>query len=137
MLMIYYRCDAEEQSSCGSGCYDIPDYGKLKYCGIASLKFVLDQIRKQNDMGHPLFNNLRSGGIFQFQLFYTNLFIFNVDWLMDYCSGRLKHKHENLTQVQQWLEEGFHSIRKIPRYLIPKYFDVVISKVKTINHNAQ
>ncbi len=63
-------------------------------------------------MGHALFNNLRNG-----------------NWLLDYIVGRLFHKPTDLTQVAAYLDRGFTLLKRIPRYLIPKYFDLIILSV--------
>lgn len=45
----------------------------------------------------------------------------------DYITGRLKRR-TGTRALGQWLEqEVFTHLTKVPRYLIPRYFDAVIS----------
>ena len=108
----FFRCEEEERATSGLGPYNVPNWGKFTYCGISSIKYLLDDIRSQNDMGHALFNNLRDG-----------------DWLMDYIVNRLKNKQDSLHLIATYLSTAFQNTKKIPRFLIPKYFDITISKV--------
>lgn len=54
------------------GSYVIPNFGPLSYCGLEGLAAVLKGVIRNNDMGHPIFSNLRDGV-----------------WLVDYCVDRL------------------------------------------------
>lgn len=47
------------------------------------------------------------------------------NWLMDYIELRLS-KYPDLIGIKTWLTIGFDFIKKLPRYLIPKYFDIII-----------
>jgi glycogen debranching enzyme len=89
------------------------------------VNYSLEEIRKTNDMGHPLFDNLRAG-----------------NWLMDYVVGRLSNKPVNLDPIDNciffttltrltrlYMRTAFELIKGLPRHLIPKYFDIVILKV--------
>jgi glycogen debranching enzyme len=62
---------------------------------------------------HPrLPSNLRSG-----------------DWLLDYVSGRLK-SDAGSAPLGLWLEQvPFAALKRVPRYLIPRYFDAIITKL--------
>ena len=85
-----------------------PGHGELHYCGLAGLLPLLNSTRRDNDLGHPLAANLRSG-----------------DWLLDYITARLQSR--SATQpLSAWFSEAFSSLRLLPRYLIPRYFDTVI-----------
>jgi glycogen debranching enzyme len=70
---VLYRSSLEEQSD-GKGfdVYEIPNYGKLIYCGLQGQISLLDKIRSSNELRHPLIVNLKQG-----------------NWLMDYISNRL------------------------------------------------
>lgn len=111
--LLLFRCAAEEYATSGGKPYDIPHYGTLPYCGIASIFQLLQDIRLRNEMGHPLFDNLRQG-----------------DWLMDYIINRLM-KWSSMEKLEQWMSSAFQYVRRLPRYLIPKYFDIVITRVYT------
>jgi glycogen debranching enzyme len=59
---VLYRSSIEEQSDeKGFDVYEIPDYGKLLYCGLHGQITVLDKVRYSNDLKHPLVNNLKQG----------------------------------------------------------------------------
>eukprot|EP01119_Soliformovum_irregulare_P019965 TRINITY_DN6410_c1_g1_i6.p1 TRINITY_DN6410_c1_g1~~TRINITY_DN6410_c1_g1_i6.p1 ORF type:complete len:671 (-),score=239.69 TRINITY_DN6410_c1_g1_i6:48-2060(-) len=115
---LLFKCDDEERVSTGHDSYNIPDFGKLVYSGLASFIFNLKEIRKSDNMGHPLFNNLRNG-----------------DWALDYIVNRLK-SYPNLKGVEEWFRKVFENLRKFPRHLIPKYFDMALTRVydATIKH---
>ncbi|XP_066992681.2 glycogen debranching enzyme [Anabrus simplex] len=107
---VLYRCNEEEQDEGkGFGAYDIPGFGPMVYCGLQGLLSLLCDIRPNNDLGHPLCNNLRQG-----------------NWMMDYISQRLKVDGGTL-ELALWLERNLAPIKEMPRYLVPSYFDVVIS----------
>lgn len=44
----------------------------------------------------------------------------------DYISHRLKHDPGTL-ELGTWLERSMEPLKKIPRYLLPSYFDVVVT----------
>jgi len=102
-----FQCDQEGQES-GYGSYNIPGWGHTHYCGLAGLVPILDSMRPGNDLGHPLAANLRSG-----------------DWLMEYITARLA-SHTGTTSLSAWLGSVFSSVKVVPRYLIPRYFDSTI-----------
>uniref|UniRef100_A0A8D8ADW6 Glycogen debranching enzyme n=2 Tax=Culex pipiens TaxID=7175 RepID=A0A8D8ADW6_CULPI len=104
-------CCAEEERDNGGGPYNLPGYGDLVYCGLQGIVSILSDIGPSNDLGHPLANNLRTG-----------------DWLIDHCSLRLKN-YPNLAPVASWLEKNLAALKQIPRYMIPSYFDVILTGV--------
>lgn len=104
-----YRCEEEERDmGNSSGCYDVPNYGRLVYSGTQGFASVLAEIAPNNDLGHPVCNNLRDG-----------------NWMIDYVHQRLG-RFENTKKLGKWLEANVEPMKKIPRYLIPSYFDVVL-----------
>uniref|UniRef100_A0A8B9TKE1 Glycogen debranching enzyme n=1 Tax=Anas platyrhynchos TaxID=8839 RepID=A0A8B9TKE1_ANAPL len=105
---VLYRCEAEEQED-GGGCYNIPNWSPLKYAGLQGLMSVMADIRPKNDLGHPFCDNLRSG-----------------DWMIDYVSNRLISRTGACAEVGKWLKAMFIYLKKIPRYLIPCYFDAIL-----------
>jgi glycogen debranching enzyme len=113
---ILYRCESEERDSSDGkdGVYDIPGYGKLVYAGLQGWWSVLKDVIKNNDLAHPLCQHLRGG-----------------QWALDYIVGRLeriskKAGYERLLAPATWLQERFDAIRKIPSFLLPRYFGLVI-----------
>lgn len=110
---ILYRSEPEEyDSSAGrSGAYDIPNYGKLVYCGLQGWVSVLQPIIFANNLAHPLSENLRNGL-----------------WALDYTLNRLEPYQDGagVSEVQSWLRARFERIREIPHYLVPSYFALTI-----------
>ena len=56
---------------------------------------VLNSTRDANDLGHPLFNNLRSG-----------------DWMLDYISNRL-HNNFGTKKLGIWFQRVFDTLKKV------------------------
>ena len=110
---VLYQCADE-----AGGCYNIPGHGDLHYAGLAGLVPLLTSVRSNNDLGHPLAANLRSG-----------------DWLMDYIVTRLRTLAA-AEPLAAWLESVFRHLKSLPRYLIPRYFDTCIMHVYdvTVRH---
>eukprot|EP00743_Colponemidia_sp_Colp-15_P009529 GILK01010423.1.p1 GENE.GILK01010423.1~~GILK01010423.1.p1 ORF type:complete len:1716 (+),score=307.25 GILK01010423.1:79-5226(+) len=109
---LLYRCDAEERDASGGrrGVYDIPGHGPLIFAGLQGFVTVLDAIRRTNDLGHPLCNNLREG-----------------PWMMDFVLARLEGQ-PSLAPLRDWMTRCFACVRSLPHYLVPTYFDAVVSK---------
>ncbi|UJR24125.1 hypothetical protein I4U23_027092 [Adineta vaga] len=112
---ILYRSSNEEQAD-GNGfdVYTIPDYGKLNYCGLQGLMSILEKIRLQNSLRHPLIVNLKQG-----------------NWLIDYIVNRLQI-YSTTKQLSQWLEKAFSYVKTLTRVMIPVYFDLIITKTYRI-----
>ena len=64
----------------------------------------MDTIAFNNDLGHPICQNLREG-----------------DWMIDYVINRLKNKPRTKFFAEK-IEEIYQPLRAIPRYLVPCYF---------------
>lgn len=116
MNFVLYRSDPEERDSSGGadGVYDVPEYGPLVYAGLEGWWSVLRNIIKNNDLGHPLCNHLREG-----------------QWALDYIVGRLERisKREGYASLEtptRWLAERFDAIRRLPSFLLPRYFALTI-----------
>lgn len=113
---VLYRCEAEELDSSNGkdGVYEIPGHGKLVYAGLQGWWSVLKNIIPENDLAHSLCQHLRSG-----------------QWALDYIVGRLERishqaEYERLEKPATWLKERFDAIRKLPSFLLPRYFGLVI-----------
>ncbi|BFY99964.1 hypothetical protein BsWGS_03004 [Bradybaena similaris] len=105
-----FRIDQEEKDDCyGFGTYEVPNYGRLVYCGLRGVAHVLSLIRPNNDLGHPLCGNLRDG-----------------NWLADYIGARLK-PHKELENLGNWFDSVFANLKMLPRFLVPCYFDAVVT----------
>ena len=113
---LLYRCDAEERDTNEGrdGTYNLPKFGPLVYAGFQGWWSVLRDIVRNNDLGHPLCQNLRDG-----------------PWAMDYCVNRLDHiskieGYDRLKVPASWLRKRFTAIQKLPSFLWPRYFAMVI-----------
>lgn len=118
---LLYRCEAEERdgSEGKDGAYDIPGYGKVVYAGLQGWWSILGDIIKDNNLAHPLCQNLRDG-----------------QWALDYTVGRLERTSQqpefaNLAKTAEWLKERFDAIRGIPSFLLPRYFALIIRTAYT------
>ncbi|KAH3757290.1 glycoside hydrolase family 13 protein [Pelomyxa schiedti] len=111
MNSLLFHCKEEEEAETTFGPYEIPDYGKLTFCGIQGWMSVISSITTKfpMDMGHPLLENLRKG-----------------DWPLDYTTNRL-NKYRDLHAVASWSEGVMDTIKLLPRFLIPKFFCLAIS----------
>jgi glycogen debranching enzyme len=117
--VLLYRCEEEERASIGQGVYHLPGHGTLTFAGLAGLFPLLDQLREKDDLGHPLFDNLRAG-----------------DWLLEFITNRLQQyatssiivPYSSLLSLFEWIQQCFEHVKQLPRYLVPKYFDIVIMK---------
>ncbi|EQL00642.1 glycogen debranching enzyme [Ophiocordyceps sinensis CO18] len=113
---LMYRCEAEELDASGGrdGTYNIPGHGKLVYAGIQGWWSVLRDIIRDNNLAHPLCQNLRDG-----------------KWALDYVVGRVERMsktagNESLAKPAKWLQERFDAIRTVPSFLLPRYFGLVM-----------
>lgn len=68
-------------------------------------------IRTKNDLGHPICNNLRDGL-----------------WLPDYIVNRLS-KRQSTVELSNWLKKAFDTLKDVPVYLRPRYFDGIITPI--------
>ncbi|TPX16181.1 uncharacterized protein E0L32_004176 [Thyridium curvatum] len=113
---LLYKCESEERDWSGGkdGTYEIPGYGKIVYAGLQGWWSILKDIIRDNNLAHPLCQNLRDG-----------------QWCLDYTVGRLERaskteQYARLGKPVQWLKERFDAIRPIPSFLLPRYFGLVL-----------
>lgn len=113
---VLYRCEAEEHDFLGGsdGVYTIPNYGNLVYAGLQGWWSVLKNVIRDNDLGHPICNHLRNG-----------------KWALDWIVSRLKRmsKREGrhpLEKAAHWFDRRFDAIKKLPSFLLPRYFALVV-----------
>jgi glycogen debranching enzyme len=111
---ILFRVGIEEYDECKGGPYKIPNFNDFNYCGLASLMYHWKTIRTHNDLGHPICGNLREG-----------------IWLPNYIADRL-FKRESTMSLGVWLKDAFHHLDNLPHYLIPKYFDKIITPLYSL-----
>ena len=113
---VLYRCEPEEQDFLGGndGVYNIPNHGTLVYAGLQGWWSILKEVIRNNDLGHPLCDHLREG-----------------QWALDWIVSRLGRiakasQRPSLQKVALWLSQRFDAIRKLPSFLLPRYFALVI-----------
>ncbi|GLB41961.1 putative glycogen debranching enzyme, glucanotransferase domain [Lyophyllum shimeji] len=115
--VILHRADGEERDATDGkfGVYDVPELGKMVYCGLEGWMHPLRHIMRYNDLGHPFCAHLREGS-----------------WALDYVHQRLTHQVEVFPALEtpaQWLRERLDRIAKgVPNFMRPKYFALVISE---------
>lgn len=111
---ILYKCEPEERDASGGmeGTYNIPDYGNLVYAGLEGWIAVLKDVIWKNELAHPICNHLRQGL-----------------WAADYVVNRLDKYakvSEALATFQDWLRSRINAIRKVPYFLRPHYFALIV-----------
>lgn len=113
---LLYRCEAEERDASDGqdGVYDIPSHGKLVYAGLQGWWSILQDVIRDNNLAHSLCQNLRDG-----------------QWVLDYIIGRLERasKTDLYSRIEKplvWLRERFDAVRKIPSFLLPRYFGLIM-----------
>ncbi|KAH9844424.1 glycoside hydrolase family 133 protein [Teratosphaeria destructans] len=113
---ILYRADSEERASSdgADGVYSIPGYGSLVYCGIQGWWSALRDVVASNNLGHPVADHLRQG-----------------QWALDFIVNRLdklaqRPQYTNLAGPAEWFRSRFDAIRKLPSFLLPRYFALVV-----------
>jgi glycogen debranching enzyme len=110
---LLYSCEAEEldRSNGTRGSYDIPGFGPLVYSGLMGICAALDGLRASStDVSKSaLVANFREG-----------------DCLLNYLVDRLGD-WPSLQQVRKWLQKVQALLAKLPRQLVPFYFDLCVS----------
>lgn len=122
--ILLFRCSNEEKGEqIDSDAYDIPGHGPLVYCGLQGFMNILEKERLSNNLGHGMFKNLREG-----------------NWMMNYIVSRLQnYANQNgcrkaLAELAMWLSKVFDAVSCMPRYLIPAYFDLIITNLYLKTH---
>lgn len=113
---IMYRSEPEERdgSNGKEGVYTLPGHGSLAYAGLQGWWSCLRDVVRYNKLGHPICNHLREG-----------------TWAMDYIVGRLDRMSEDqvytsLLKPAKWLRSRFDAIKKVPTFLRPRYFALIV-----------
>lgn len=80
---------------------------------------ILETERLRNNLGHSIYGNLRDG-----------------NWMLEYIANRiLKYaqikpdQRRQLERLSLWLKSLFSSLANLPRYLIPCYFDLILTNL--------
>jgi len=100
-----YKCNEEELDYTGGkrGVYLINGI-EMDYAGIASIIFHLRHLKESQNLGSPLFNNIREG-----------------HWFLDFILQRFKD-HIDTHFLVDILEDIFEHIKKLPNKSKPHYF---------------
>lgn len=72
---------------------------------------ILSTVRQHNDLGHPICDNLRAG-----------------HWMAGYIANRLMY-YDTTKPLGLWLASVFQYLQDLPRYLIPCYFEAILTGV--------
>ncbi|XP_068630910.1 glycogen debranching enzyme isoform X2 [Battus philenor] len=110
---LLYCCDAEERDRGGGGVYDVPGHGSLVYAGLQGIISLLDIVSPNDDLGHPLCDNLRAG-----------------DWLIEYQWKRIE-SDTRLASMSSVYREALRPLTELPRFLVPAYFERVVRGLYT------
>jgi len=89
----------------------VPNIGPLPYCGLQGFVSLMKNICRNNDMGHPLFDNFRAGA-----------------WALDYTTERLDKylpTFPALRETVRWLKTVFAFVKELPNYLVPRYATLI------------
>ncbi|ODQ80080.1 glycoside hydrolase family 13 protein [Babjeviella inositovora NRRL Y-12698] len=109
---LLYKCEQEERDASAGreGVYNIPGYGPLVYAGLQGWISVLKPVIAANDLAHPLMDHLRQG-----------------QWPLDYIVNRLDKYagSRGVAAFRDWLHARFAAVKKVPYYLLPRYFALV------------
>ncbi|KAH3666669.1 hypothetical protein WICMUC_005486 [Wickerhamomyces mucosus] len=109
---LLYKCESEERdaSAGNEGIYVVPGHGRLVYAGLQGWISVLRTVIQSNDLAHPVSEHLRNGL-----------------WALDHTTRRLnKYGNEGVNKFREWLDTRLERIKKVPFFLAPRYFALVI-----------
>ncbi|KAL4459433.1 hypothetical protein ABPG74_018046 [Tetrahymena malaccensis] len=114
---LFFSSEQEEHERSGYGMFNIPNKGNLLFGGLAGVFKDVNEACQFNDLGKPLFVNLREGY-----------------WYLDYIINRLNKYEGNLTQITGYIQSYFDLLKVIPKYLIPHYFSQFIMQIQLHAH---
>ncbi|OHT13097.1 Amylo-alpha-1,6-glucosidase family protein [Tritrichomonas foetus] len=126
LAVLLFRCSDEEYATLGHGPFDFPNFGRPFYAGTLGVETAINFAEHSPEgMSSPVFTNIREG-----------------DWLIDFMCNRL-YQNPRLILLEAPFRQTCESLRKLPRFLIPKYLDRVIRALNTaaidtiIEHSSQ
>lgn len=104
-----YKCNEEELDYTDGirGTYNI-DGVPIMYAGISSYVYLIRSYKETQNLGSPLYNNIRAG-----------------NWLLDYILTRFK-ENPNTQFVVDILSDIFETIKVLPNRCKPHYFSKAI-----------
>jgi glycogen debranching enzyme len=116
-FLLYSSENEEREKQKGQrGCYVLPNGQALVYAGFKSFSKIMRDCRFYNNLGHPLYENLRQG-----------------NWILDFLLSRFEKK-SSMKHFLLWLARQFSYVKILPRHLIPKYFTRVTTVLLQVAH---
>jgi glycogen debranching enzyme len=106
-----YKCETEELDNTNKkrGNYEIRDYGKFVYAGLANVHGLIQKLKKSQNLDHAMFLNIREG-----------------DWLIEYKLNRLS-EFKTLEKLFVFLKDNIIShYKNLSTYLKPYFFSLII-----------
>jgi len=82
-----FSCENEEKFRTGRDMYDLPKFGKLKFSGLHGVVPILKSIQQNDDLGHPLCENVRNG-----------------NWLISYLTAKFDGNFDKEMNVRSCLK---------------------------------
>ncbi|KAI5804214.1 hypothetical protein DFH27DRAFT_481099 [Peziza echinospora] len=122
---LLYRCEAEERDSSGGkdGTYNIPGHGNIVYSGLQGWWSVLEKVVEENNLGHPICEHLRNG------LWSLGYIIGRVDREINDDFASKSANVDRLTPLKEWLTKRKERIERVPSWLRPRCFALVIGEL--------
>ncbi|OAF68493.1 hypothetical protein A3Q56_03738 [Intoshia linei] len=115
---ILFKADKEIETydvkTVNNSVYNIPMYGPLIFSGLVGIESLLCKIRRTNDIGHAMCQNILKGC-----------------WLLDYIVERL-NKRTSCADLGKWFECIFECIKSLPNHQLLPYFDIIIKNIVLI-----
>jgi len=101
---LLYHIDNEERAATKGerGVYQIPDYDSLTYCGLEGWNRPVNEAVRDQNLGHPLCENLRQGL-----------------WAFEYIASRGDDRFKG---VKEFVLERLELVKTVPSFLRPRYF---------------
>ncbi|KAF9397406.1 hypothetical protein BGX21_008912 [Mortierella sp. AD011] len=118
IILIETSVDSKVPSNINDLVKTIPDsvFCNLDWIALNIVLYRCDgeeqDLTQTNDLGHPFCAHLREG-----------------HWALDYISDRIKrhlHLFPALKEWHEWLVDRMSAIKKLPNYLVPRYFTLAV-----------
>lgn len=112
--VLMYHAEGEEKASTDwkRGVYTVPDMGPLVYAGLQGWESHLENVVKEQNLGHPICANIRNGL-----------------WAFEYLIERLPKGNGEFEKVIEYLKTRLEACKKVPSFLRPRYFVATVQKL--------
>lgn len=94
------------------GVYSVPGMGPLVYAGLQGWESHLTKIAKEQNLGHPICDNIRDGL-----------------WAFEYLIERLSNDNGEFEDVINYLSTRLNASKQVPSFMRPRYFVAVVLKL--------